>query len=95
MWVQFYLAALLISPVQKEKEATHRSEGGIFGRLKIVPERVFFDYQLSVINNHDENVITTNVTLLSSLRRNEALRNEAEYSEVKRRSKLFFPLLEH
>ena len=107
----------------------YQSEGGIFGRLKIVPERVFFDYQLSVINNHDENVITTNAILLSSLlrnesrirdkssngaarcaalvfgknilrlrrngngtKRNEALRNVAECSEVERRSKLFFTL---
>ena len=50
----------------------YQSEGGIFGRLKIVPERVFIDYQLSVINNHDENVITNNVILLSSLLRNES-----------------------
>ncbi len=49
-----------------------RSEGGIFGRLKIVPERVFIDYQLSVINNHDKKDSTTNVILLSSLRRNES-----------------------
>ncbi|MHB9013048.1 MAG: hypothetical protein ACYC49_12595 [Ignavibacteriaceae bacterium] len=112
--------------------AAYQSEGVIFGRLKIVPERVFFCYQLSVINNHDENVITSNVILLSSLlrnesrirdessngaarcaapafgknilrlrrngngtKRNEALRNVAECSEVERRSKLFFPLLEH
>ena len=89
-------------------------------------ERVFIDYQLTAINNHDENAITTNVILLSSLRqnedtngaarcaalvfgknilrmrrngngtkRNEALRNVAECSEVERRSKLFFPLLEY
>ncbi|MHB8336100.1 MAG: hypothetical protein ACYDEE_01635 [Ignavibacteriaceae bacterium] len=51
---------------------TYQSEGGIFGRLKIVPERVFSDYQLTVINNHDENVITTNVILLSSLLRKES-----------------------
>ncbi|MHB8852829.1 MAG: hypothetical protein ACYC6P_05685 [Ignavibacteriaceae bacterium] len=58
--------------------AAYRSEGGIFGRLKIVPERVFIDYQLSVINNHDKNVITTNVILLSSLRRNESrIRDES------------------
>ena len=50
----------------------YQSEGGIFGRLKIVPERVFIDYQLSAINNHDKNDITTNVILLSSLLRNES-----------------------
>ena len=92
---------------------------------KNMTERVFIDYQLSVINNHDENVITTNVILLSSLlrnessngaarcaarvfgknilrlrrngngtKRNEALRNVAECSEVERRSKLFFPFAE-
>ncbi|MHB8581436.1 MAG: hypothetical protein ACYDA4_16450 [Ignavibacteriaceae bacterium] len=107
-------------------KTAYRSEGGIFGRLKIVPERVFIDYQLSAINNHDKNDITTNVILLSSLlrnessngaarcaalafgknslrlrrngngtKRNEALRNVAECSEVERRSKLFFPFAEH
>ena len=93
---------------------------------KNMTERMFFDYQFSAINNHDENAITTNVILLSSLRRNEAtngaascaalvfgknilrlrrngngtkrneaLRNVAECSEVERRSKLFFPFAEH
>ena len=50
----------------------YQSEGGIFGRLKIVLERVFIEYQLSVINNHDENVTSTNVILLSSSLRNES-----------------------
>ncbi|HUX92858.1 MAG TPA: hypothetical protein VMV36_03555 [Ignavibacteriaceae bacterium] len=66
-WLLVYLNKL-----EMNSWTAYQSEGGIFGRLKIVPERVFIEYLLSVINNHDENAITTNVILLSSLRRNES-----------------------